>query len=355
MARLGTPARASLDALSREVARLAPGTSAGRKAAGIALGAALVAGATALYQREKARRAERRHPPLGRLLDIGGVELHVLERGRGNPPVVLLHGNGAMVEDFALSGVMDRAAARHRTIAFDRPGFGHSTRPRDRVWTPQAQAAVLLEGFARLGIERPVVLGHSWGTLVALALALDHPEAVRGLVLLSGYYFPTVRADVALFSPPAIPGVGDAIRYTVAPPLGRLIAPKVIRRMFEPAPVAPRFAEGFPVEMALRPWQIRAYAEDTAMMIAAAAALHGRYGELRMPVAILAGEGDRIADPRRQAERLHREVPGSSLALVPGEGHMLHHGAPDLVAAAIESVARRAMAQAVGTTALAAE
>ena len=99
---------------------------------------------------------------------------------------------------------------------------------------------------------------------------------------------------------------------------------------------------GFPVPMALRPWQIRAFAEDTATMVAAAASLHGRYGELRMPVAILAGEGDRIADPRRQAERLHREVPGSTLTLVPGEGHMLHHGVPGIVAAAIGSVARRA-------------
>jgi mandelate racemase len=66
-------------------------------------------------------------------------------------------------------------------------------------------------------MRRPVVVGHSWGTLVALPLALDHPEAVSGLVLLSGYYHPTLRADVPLFSIPAIPFIGDLIRYTVGP------------------------------------------------------------------------------------------------------------------------------------------
>ena len=57
----------------------------------------------------------------------------------------------------------------------------------------------------RLGIERPVVVGHSWGTLVALAWALRRPDEVRGLLLLSGYYYPSLRADVVLFAPPAIP------------------------------------------------------------------------------------------------------------------------------------------------------
>ena len=47
-------------------------------------------------------------------------------------------------------------------------------------------------------VERPVVVGHSWGTNAALALALADPAAVRGLVLVSGYYEPTLRADALL-------------------------------------------------------------------------------------------------------------------------------------------------------------
>ncbi|MCI0755684.1 alpha/beta fold hydrolase [Teichococcus vastitatis] len=305
----------------------------------IAASAAALAG-MALQVRANARRAEREHPPTGRFVEAGGVRLHYVEGGIGGPPVVLLHGNAVLAEDYAASGVFGRVAEHHRVVAFDRPGYGYSQRPRDRLWTAEAQAAVLAEAFARLGIVRPVVVGHSWGTLVAMALALNHPEAVRGLVLLSGYYFPTARADVPLFAPPAIPVIGDAIRYTVGPLVGQLIAPKMIRTMFAPAPVSPAFTDAVPIPMMLRPWQVKASAEDAATMIPGATGFQERYAELaHLPVAILAGADDRIVDVGRQSARLHRALPRSELHVLPGLGHMVHHGAPERVVAAIEAVA----------------
>jgi pimeloyl-ACP methyl ester carboxylesterase len=184
------------------------------------------------------------------------------------------------------------------------------------------------------------VVGHSWGTLTALALALNHPEAVGGLVLLSGYYFPTARADVAMMSPTALPVLGDVIRYTVGPLVGRLMAPMMVRTMFAPAPVPAAFTSAVPTGMMLRPWQIKANAEDAAAMIPAAAALMERYGELsRLPVSIMTGAEDLIVEKERQSVRLHREASASELQVVSGLGHMVHHGAPDLVAQAIEAIA----------------
>ena len=182
-----------------------------------------------------------------------------------------------MVEDLLISGVIDRTAEQYRALAFDRPGFGHSERPGGRSWTAAAQASILPDAFRMLGVERPIVVGHSWGTLVALALALDHPRHVGGLVLVSGYYYPTPRAAVALFSPPAIPVVGDLLSYTVAPLIGEAMAPKLINKMFSPQGVSPRFAAEFPVGLAVRPSQIHAFAQDTSHMIAAAKALSGRH------------------------------------------------------------------------------
>ncbi|MDJ0390782.1 alpha/beta hydrolase [Roseomonas sp. E05] len=313
--------------------------AASRTMTAVAVSAAALS-AVALQVRANAKRAEREHPPTGKFVEAGGVRLHYLEAGLGGPPVVLLHGNAVQAEDYVASGVLGRAAQRHRVVAFDRPGYGYSDRPRDRPWTAEAQAAVFVEAFARLGIKRPIVVGHSWGTLVAMALALNHPEAVGGLVLLSGYYFPTARADVPLFSPPAIPVLGDAIRYTVGPLVGRLIAPKMIRTMFAPAPVPPAFTEAVPIPMMLRPWQVKASAEDAAAMIPGAAGFQRRYGALsHLPIAILAGAEDMIVDVGRQSARLHQALPGSQLQVLPGLGHMIHHGAPDLVVGAIESVA----------------
>ena len=307
-------------------------------------GTALLAGAAALaaaalWNNARARRAEREHPPRGRFLEVDGVRLHYLERGEG-PPVVLLHGNVVTAEDWVLSGVLDRVAGRgHRVVAFDRPGYGHSDRPRGSAWTAGAQAELLRRAFARLGLERPVVVGHSWGTNAALALALDHPDAVRGLVLLAGYYHPTLRADALLVAPAAVPVLGDVLRHTVSPLLGAATLPLLIKGMFAPRPVPERFQEGFPRGMAVRPSQIRAEAQDGATMAAGVAAMRDRYRELDMPVVIMAGSEDRVVDVGRHAIRLREEIPRSDLRLVPGAGHMVHHAVPGQVADAVAAVA----------------
>jgi pimeloyl-ACP methyl ester carboxylesterase len=303
----------------------------------LAVGAAVLV-AAALTNHALARRAERRNPPEGKFITVDGVRLHYIERGRG-PVIVLLHGNGTMARDFALSGVLDLLAKDHRVIAFDRPGFGFSEHPRDRIWTAAAQAALLHEALTRLDLRRAVVVGHSWGTLVTLALALHEPADVAGLVLLSGYYFPSVRADAALGSWPAVPILGDILRYTISPFLGRLMAPVVYRKLFAPSPVSRRFATEFPLELAVRPSQIRASAAETAMMIPAAASVAGHYPELSVPVAIVAGLGDKIVDCDRQAGRLSAELPQSALRKVPDAGHMIHHIVPEQVAAVILDVA----------------
>ena len=303
----------------------------------LAAAAAGIAGAAAanVYL---ARRVERRHPPSGRSLSIDGVRIHYLEAGEGLP-VVLLHGNVVTAEDFVLSGAFERLASRYQVIAFDRPGYGYSKRPRGKSWTPGAQAALLRQALERRGIARAVVVGHSFGALVALALALDHPHAVRGLALLSGYYYPTGRVDVPLFAPPAIPVLGDLMRYTISPLLGRAMMPFVVKGMFAPRPVPEQFSKGFPYGMAVRPWQIRAEVQDAAVMIPAAQAASAGYGGLMMPVAIMAGARDRVIDVGRHAGRLHREIPHSTLRLVPDAGHMVHHAAPEQVLQAVTEVA----------------
>ena len=298
-----------------------------------AAGAAAAVG-TAAYNLLGAKRAEKANPPLGTFLEVDGVRLHYLEKGTG-PLVVLLHGNATMIEDWLASGVFDTLAENHRVIAFDRPGFGHSARPRTTVWTPAAQARLIAAALVQMGESKATIVGHSFGTLVAAELGLNHPEAVRSLVLIGGYYYPSVRADAVLGSPPAIPIVGDAIRYTVSPLLGAAMKPGMEKQIFAPAPVSKGWKTRFPFEMTLRPSQIRASAADAALMVPAAAAFAPRAEELRMPVTIIAGDGDKVVSTSDQSERLASVLPASKLLIVEGAGHMVHHTASDRVAAAI--------------------
>jgi pimeloyl-ACP methyl ester carboxylesterase len=323
-------------------------SSARRALVGAAVAAA--AAATPAGVEARAPRAERDNPPTGKFIHVDGVRLHYERRGEG-PPVVLLHGNSVFLADFHASGLIDRLARDHCVIAFDRPGFGHSSRPRDRLWTPSAQAALLRRALSGLGIEKPVIVGHSMGTMVALAMALDYPGTVDGLVLIGGYYYPTVRVDALLTAPVALPLIGDVMRYTVTALTARALLDRVVKGMFAPDDVPPGFFEAHAREMMVRPQQLRANAEDAAFMMPQARSLSRRYGELRLPLTLVAGEEDKVVGLAAHSERLHGEVPASRLVTVPGAGHMAHYRALDELVAAIDDPRLAAVPQARGATA----
>ena len=302
-------------------------------AAATTLGALAVA---ALVNRRLAKNAENDNPPAGHFLEVNGVRLHYVERGSG-VPLVLLHGNGSMIQDFETSGLIDLAAKNYRVIVFDRPGFGHSDRPRNVVWTPAAQAELINSGLERLGISHAIVCGHSWGASVAVALALRYPKVVQGLVLASGYYYPTLRPDVVALSAPAVPLVGDVLRYTISPIVSRIMWPVLMTKIFGPRSVPKKF-EGFPKEMALRPSQIRASAAESALMIPGAFDFQDEYANLKMPVSIIAGEEDRLINIDEQSHRLHGNISQSKFHRVPGAGHMVHQTATSSVMSAINQV-----------------
>jgi pimeloyl-ACP methyl ester carboxylesterase len=287
--------------------------------------------------RRLAKNAENDNPPAGQFLEVNGVRLHYVERGSG-APLVLLHGNGSMIQDFESSGLIDLAAKNYRVIVFDRPGFGHSDRPRNVVWTPAAQAELINSALHRLGVSHAIVLGHSWGASVAVALALKYPTLVQGLVLASGYYYPTLRPDVVALSAPAVPLVGDILGHTLSPIVSRVMWPLLMAKIFGPRSVPKKF-EGFPKEMALRPSQIRASAAESALMIPDAFHYRDEYTNLKMPVVIVAGDEDRLVDIDAQSTRLHRDVPQSRFHRVPGTGHMIHQTATGVVMSAINEAA----------------
>jgi pimeloyl-ACP methyl ester carboxylesterase len=291
---------------------------------------------SALVNRHMARTAEKANPPDGQFLEVGGVRLHYIERGSGTP-LVLLHGNGSMIQDFESSGLIDLAAHNYRVIVFDRPGFGHTDRPRNVVWTPAAQAELIIAALNQLGVSHAIVLGHSWGASVAVALALKYPKLVQGLVLASGYYYPTLRLDVLPLSMPAAPLLGGVLGHTLSPIIARLMWPLMMNKMFGPRSVPKKF-KGFPKEMALRPSQIRASAAEAALMISDA--FRDEYANLKMPVVIIAGDKDRLVNIDKQSARLHRDVSQSSFHRIPATGHMIHQTAPRVAMAAINEVSK---------------
>jgi pimeloyl-ACP methyl ester carboxylesterase len=311
--------------------------SSTRSGIGITLG--IVAGvlaASAVITIFQSRRAEARHPPAGHFIDVDGVRLHYIDKGLG-VPVLLIHGAGVSADDYVASGVVEQLSEHHRVVAFDRPGYGYSERPAGPC-TARTQAGLLHAACDRLGIDRAVIVGHSWGTLVALEMALMQPDRVVGLVLASGYYYPTARVDSLILAIPAIPVLGQIMRHTVSPLLGRPVTLQMERRMFSPHPVPGAFHAGMPLAFRMRPGQLRASAQDAGRMISSADNLNSRYSDIRVPVTILAGSEDGIVNPADQSQRLSLDLQRADVELIAGAGHMVHYSHPECIARAVKRI-----------------
>jgi pimeloyl-ACP methyl ester carboxylesterase len=308
-----------------------------------ALGAGMLLG-LAYDSNRRAAQAELDNPPLGRMIDLSdGSRLHYVERGSG-PPVLLIHGALMQAEDMAMS-LLDPLSEKYRTIVIDRPGHGYSTRPVPLAAPTAAsmagQARMIHEAMGLIGVEKPVLVGHSLGGTVALAYATQFPEDVSGIVSLAGYCFPTPRFDLMPIMLHGAPVVGPISAHTMSAVFGRLYLTAMINRIFAPDPVPDYFQERFPGGMLLRPKQLCANGEDFSAMVAGAASMYHRYHQIKVPVAILSGAEDRIVWPQYHAKPLSRTIVGATLEMLPGVGHMLHHARTDLVVAAVHRLAER--------------
>ena len=315
----------------------------GRRRAGLlavlAVLAALLAGSWA-YGSWEVRRAEAGFPPEGRFVTVEGVRLHYVCEGEG-PPVVLLHGNAGFVRDYSTT-VLDRLARDHRACAFDRPGHGYSERPAGgEAATPAAQARLIREASRELGMEEPLLVGHSWGGALVLAYALEHPDDVSGLVLLGPVAYGREGRSSPLYGVLATPVLGDLIQHTVGAGVGPGIVEQSLVEAFSPDPVPPDYLRAAQA-LWTRPGQQEATAEDSLAVDSAMEAMSPRYGEIRVPVTIVTGDSDRLADPEQHSYPLHEAIPGSRLVVLPDAGHDVQHTRPEETVDAIRETRERA-------------
>lgn len=259
------------------------------------------------------------------------------------PTILLLHGASSNLRDFAIS-LFSPLATRYRVVAVDRPGHGYSERPDsgNPDWVDPAVQARLLHGLSqKIGVHRPIVVGHSWAGAVALAYALDYPEDTGGVVSLAGASHPW-RNDPAFHNRwPAVPVLGNLFLHTLAAPGFAVASKGAIERNFAPNSPPLDYAERVGLSLLVRPSNWQANAEDMRNLAAFLAVQKNRYETIRLPLTVIFGEDDKSVNPENHAKRLHRQVTGSKLIPLPNTGHSPHHAHPGIVIDAIHDIARQ--------------
>ncbi len=302
---------------------------------------------TMLLSKRQVKSAETAFPPVGQTVSVSGRDVHYVEKGTG-PTVVLIHGASGNLRDFTFS-LMDRLAQDFHVVAFDRPGLGYTDRVDPQfesafglnAESPMDQARFLIAATRVLGIENPLVVGHSFGGGVALAWGLED-QAAAGLVLVSAAAQPW-PGTLGLYYQATASRVGGA----VLPVLISAFVPdsrieQGITSVFEPQDPPEGYASHIGAPLTVRPDTFRANARQVNGLRPHFVDMAPQYGSITVPVEIIHGTADTSVPLDIHAIPTAQAIPGANLTLLDGIGHMPHHSAEDDVVAAIYRAAERA-------------
>lgn len=324
------------------------------KSLGLFLGCtAAFAFATSCTATYRADQAEEEHPPSGTFIEVTGGQVHYVQDGTG-PHVVLLHGAGGNLRDFTFD-LMGRLTDHYTVTAFDRPGLGYTdevaaveTGPAATEGSgPLEQAAMLREAAAKLGITDPVVVGHSFGGIVAYGWAVagldeDSPVNASAVVSLAGVTMPWPGDLGAYYTIN-----GSAFGGVVAIPLISALATdglidQAVKATFAPQAAPDGYIDHIGPRLTLRPENFRANVRQVNTLRPKVVAMSRRYPELSLPVEIVHGTADSTVPIEIHAEEVIKIVPTANLDRREGVGHMPHHAEPEVTVNAIDRAAARA-------------
>jgi pimeloyl-ACP methyl ester carboxylesterase len=307
---------------------------------------ALLAAGLAVFTLWRTRAIEARFAPRGALVALEGGAIHVVElaaRGPNRGAVLLIHGASGNSADM-LNALGERLADDgFRVLAVDRPGHGWSSRfDRRAASSPANQAERIHAALAELGVSRAIVVGHSLGGAIALALALDAPHFVRGLALVSTVSHPWPGGIALYYTLAANRWIGPAFRRLLVLPIGQLMLPGAIDSVFAPNPPPRDYIDATGLPLVLRPRHYKANAEDVVDLKGHVARQCLRYGEIGAPTAVITGDRDNIVYAHIHSAGCARDIRGATLTTLKGVGHSPHYSAPAATLAVILDLAARA-------------
>ena len=285
-------------------------------------------------------RIEGKYPPRGDFVDVETARIHFLTRkkvanieNQGNAPVVLIHGSSGSSADMELA-FFDAFPDDIDLYAFDRPGIGWSKTKLSplEMSNPMKQAEAIHMAVKKLKLDKPIIVGHSWGGAVAIAYAKQFGNEISGAVSLAGVAYPWKGPygwyDVLLTTPV----FNHIFTRLFLNKMGQLYVPLSIKAIFEPEAARGDYRKGAQAEIILRPSTIINNSYYSLNLRRHLKTMSEKYNDIKIPLLIVAGNRDYIVHSKSQSERLHNEVAGSEYMLFKGAGHMPHHTQTQILA-----------------------
>lgn len=288
---------------------------------------------------------EKRNPPVGSFVTVRDTRVHHVHVPAENPtlpPVVFVHGASANLLDQMLP-IRKELEGKAEMLFFDRPGHGWSTRGPDNA-TPDTQSHTIAALMDALGIDKAIIVGHSFGGGIAATFALEHPGRTLGLVFVAAASHPWPGGGTSwYYDLTAMPVIGRLFSETISLPAGWLRMAAATDCVFAPNPVPERYNHDAAIELVLRPSAFRANAADVKSLFPHVSQAAQRYGEIGVPTVVISGDSDTVVYEEIHSVGLGRDIPDAELVWVGNLGHKPDWIAPDLVAAAITKVAGQAI------------
>lgn len=294
------------------------------------------------------RQALNLNPMKGSLVQIDDTAMHVIESipdthdehtDSVTDALVLTHGASTSALDFS-DNLLPALSERYRVVAIDRPGHGYSDRGASQdMHNPQQQAKVMLDTLAKMNINSPVIVGHSWaGSVVLAALLAEHDQVKPAAgILIAGVTHPHEREDSLPTKLTLTPYFGRIFSWQYLSPVGRLMIAPTVERLFAPDEVPDDYISKTGLYLSLRPDTYRHNALDRSNLNDHLVELSRHYSHIKVPVLSIAASADSVVRPVDHHDKLINTLVNVQSVVIAGSGHSPHHTHTDKVIASIES------------------
>tara|TARA_B100000674_G_scaffold320463_1_gene267010 strand:- start:1543 stop:2502 length:960 start_codon:yes stop_codon:yes gene_type:complete len=267
--------------------------------------------------------AEKNVPKTGAVLNIDGLKTHGYIEGDGAQDIVFIHGAHVNLRDWVFAS-RPLSIIDSRSIYIDRPGFGYSERD-DTKWNAERQADQARAYLKKIKGKNPILVSHSWGSLVAMTWAAKYPEEVKGIISIGGLNMPFYGVSKIVNDLGLINLAYELYFTNVASKVDRGSIKKFASRMFRPQDIPVGYLDYIGSDLSRRLSTIKANKSDLSVTSRALDKNFAFYSNMEMPVEIIHGEKDFLLPVKNQAVAFNEVMPNSRLHILPKVGHMAHH------------------------------